>query len=130
LGFYSYGGKLTSGFRGLIPFTTSGVVFNESSCTKSVTFRVAIIDICEVTNTSGFTGKTVNMWTPAVGSLFDGDPQAHGYDSPATLTVNRTSALPASCGTTGDEVIVNPSPAQLNRDMTIKIEGHQAWPAQ
>ena len=46
---------------------------------------------------------------------------------PATLKVNRTSALPAECGE-GVDVVVTPSAAQLNRDMPVVIGGVQVWP--
>lgn len=128
LGFWVGGGNgLTAGFRGLIPFTTTGVVINPESCAKSVTFVVSIADICEITDKSGFRDSTVLLWTPAVGSDFDG-VGLDGYDSPATLKVNRTvTALPASCGE-GLDVTVKPSAAQLNRDMKVVVDGVQVWP--
>lgn len=127
LGFWAGGGKLTAGYRGLIPFTTAGVVINPDSCAKSVTFAVSIADICEITDSSGFSNATVQLWTPAVGSNFDGEG-LHGYNSPATLKVTRTiTALPASCGG-GLDVTVTPSATQLNRDMKVVIDGEQVWP--
>lgn len=127
LGFWAGGGKLTAGYRGLVPFTTAGVVINPDSCAKSITFVVSIADICEITDASGFSNATVQLWTPAVGSNFDGEG-LHGYDSPAVLKVNRTvTSLPASCGD-GLDVTVKPSAAQLNRDMKVIIDGNQAWP--
>lgn len=127
LGFWAGGGKLTAGYRGLIPFTTAGVVINPDSCAKSVTFAVSIADICEITDSSGFSNATVQLWTPAVGSNFDGEG-LHGYNSPATLKVTRTvTALPASCGD-GLDVTITPSATQLNRDMKVVIDGEQVWP--
>lgn len=127
LGFWAGGGKLTAGYRGLIPLTTAGVVINPNSCAKSVTFIVSIADICEITDVGGFSNATVQLWTPAVGSNFDGQG-LHGYDSPATLKVNRTIApLPASCGA-GLDVTIKPSAAQLNRDMKVIVDGNQVWP--
>lgn len=128
LGFWVGGGNaLTAGFRGLIPFTTAGVVINPESCAKSVTFVVSIADICEITDKGGFRDSTVMLWTPAVGSDFDG-VGLNGYDSPATLKVNRTVAsLPASCDE-GLDVTVKPSAAQLNRDMKVVVDGVQVWP--
>ena len=129
VGFYSYNGTLTSGQRGLLPFTTAGVVINPDSCATSVQFKVAIFDICQVTDVAGLTDEAAQMWIPAVGSMFEEDQTLHGYNSPATLTVNRTiTDLPESCGT-GEAVVVYPSAAQLNRDATIEINGGQVWPA-
>ncbi len=129
VGFWSAGTPgLRPGLTGLIPFRTRGVIINPESCAKSVKFIVAIADVCEVTSVAGFSPDKVNLWTPAVGSNFDGDPSGHGYNSPASLTVNRSdSPLPAACGA-GVDVVVTPSASQLNRDMPVKINGVQVWP--
>lgn len=127
LGYWAGLGGLKGGFTGLIPFRTSGVIIEPTSCAKSVKFIVAIADICEITTVSGFEDSKVMLWTPAVGSMFDGAETLNGYDSPASFTVNRTSDMPASCGD-GVDVVVTPSAAQLDRDMTIEIGGTQVWP--
>lgn len=128
LGFWTGGGSgLTGGFRAVVPFTTAGVIINEASCAKSVTFTLGIADICQITNAAGFSDETVQMWTPAVGSIYDG-AGLHGFDSPATLKVTRSiTPLPESCGA-GVDVVVKPSATQLNRDMRINIDGNQIWP--
>lgn len=112
--------------RGLVPFRTRGVIIEPTSCAKSVTFRVSIIDVCKMTNIAGFTDETVGLWTPAVGSDFDVEG-SKGYDSPATLKVNRTSDMPAECAE-GEEIVVSPSAAQLNRDFPLVKDGVQVWP--
>lgn len=127
LGYWAAGGGLKGGLTGVIPFRTSGVIINPESCAQTVTFKVAIADVCKITDVAGFSDATVMLWTPAVGSDFDG-PGLNGHDSPATLTVNRTSDLPESCGGVGVDVVVTPSAAQLNRDMTVKYKGVQVWP--
>jgi len=127
-------GGIGTGLKGgrvaLVPFRSVAVTFETTSCAKTVTFKVAIADICKLTNINGLSNQAnVNLWTPAVGSIFDGAKGAsEGYDSPATLTINRTSPLPASCNGQGVTVVVTPSATQLNRDMTIEINGTQAWP--
>lgn len=128
LGFWAGGGNgLKAGYRGLLPFVTAGVVIEPTSCAKSVKFVLGIADVCEVTDINGFSDATVQLWTAAVGSNFDG-AGLHGFDSPATLTVKRTIApLPESCGA-GVEVVVKPSAQQLNRDMKVIIDGQQIWP--
>jgi hypothetical protein len=122
VGVHSWKGNLPGDDAvGLVPFRVSALVINEASCAKSVKFNVAIADICKLTKPSGFNAHTVNFWTPVVdGSNFNGDPlDAHGrYNSPASYTVTRTSALPEECGA-GEVVVVNPSALQLNRDMPI-----------
>ena len=90
---------------------------------------MAIADICQITPATEFNNSTVQLWTPAVGSLFDGiEGESKGYNSPASLTVNRTSELPEGCGE-GQNIVVTPSAAQLNRDMTIEWGEIQVWPA-
>jgi len=130
LGFWTGGGSgLKGGFRAVVPFTTAGVVIEPTSCAKSVTFVLGIADICQITNTAGFSDETVGLWTPAVGSDYDG-AGLHGFDSPATLKVTRSIApLPASCGA-GVDVVVKPSATQLNRDLRIHMDGNQIWPAE
>lgn len=124
----SDGTGLQGGLTGVVPLRTSGVIIEPTSCAKTVKFIVAIADVCAMTNVSGFSNSTVMLWTPAVGSQFDGtEGVSRGYNSPASLTVNRTSALPESCGE-GVDVVVTPSAAQLDRDMTVEINGVQAWP--
>lgn len=131
LGFWTGGGSgLKGGFRAVIPFTTAGVIINEASCAKSVTFVPGIADICQITNVAGINEETANVWAPAVGSVYDGLPDRHGYDSPATLKVNRSATpLPESCGA-GVDVIVKPSSNQLDRDLRINVGGKQIWPAE
>lgn len=128
LGFWTGGGSgLTGGFRAVVPFTTAGVIIEPTSCAKSVTFVLGIADICQITDKAGFSDETVQMWTPAVGSDYDG-VGLHGFDSPATLKVTRSIApLPASCGA-GVDVVVKPSATQLNRDLRINLDGNQIWP--
>ena len=55
------------GYTGPIPFKTDAITIKADSCAKTVTFVVAIADVCGLTNTSGFSDETVNLWTPAVG---------------------------------------------------------------
>ncbi len=119
---------LNGGLTGSVPFRTSGVIFEPTSCAKTVKFIVSIADICKLTDAANFNSSTVQLWTPAVGSMFDGiEGESKGYNSPASLTVNRTGELPEGCGD-GLDVVVTPSAAQLNRDMTIEIDGTQVWP--
>jgi len=131
VGYWAGGGSgLQGGLTGVIPFRTRGVVINPDSCAKSVKFIVAIADICKITKVSDFSDSTAMLWTPAIGSNFDGLDTADAYNSPASLTVNRTiTPLPTACGK-GVDVIVTPSAAQLNRDMPIKVKGVQIWPKQ
>ena len=125
VGFWAGGGSsLPHQLLGFIPFRTSAVIIEPTSCAASVKFHVSIVDICEVTPVSGFSDETINRWTLA--GL--GTPYDRTEDGAASLTITRTSALPSSCGGTGVAVEVKPSAAQINRDMPIKLDGSQIWP--
>ncbi|WP_428353462.1 hypothetical protein [Methyloprofundus sp.] len=127
VGYWAGIGGRQGSLIGAVPFRTSSFVFTEASCAKSVKAIVAIADICKLTNIAGFNDADIMLWTPAVGSQFDGTDDLNGYNSPASLTINRTSALPEACGE-GVEVVVTPSAVQLNRDMPVSINGNQIWP--
>jgi len=122
VGFWAGGGELEHDLIGLIPFRTNAVLIEPTSCARSVTFEIAIVDVCVLTTLSGFSDATVNRWTPLVGSNYDA-----AESEAAILKVNRTSALPGQCGE-GVDVVVTPSAAQLNRDMPVIINGIQVWP--
>ncbi len=131
VGFWVRDGKMPDYYNVFVPFRAGAAVIDSDSCAVSVKVVVAVADICKITNISGFAEGIVNLWTPAVGSNYDG-PGLHGYDSPATLTYTRnleTNPLPPTCGGTGVAVEVIPSAAQLNRDMPIvNTDGKQIWP--
>lgn len=122
VGFWAGGGPLDHDLVGLIPFRTNAVLIEPTSCARSVTFEIAIVDVCVLTTLAGFSDETVNLWTPLVGSSYDA-----AESEAAILKVNRTSALPAECGE-GVDVVVTPSAAQLNRDMPVILNGIQVWP--
>lgn len=127
VGFWAGGGdSLPHHLNGYIPFRAGAVVIEPTSCAKSVKFNISIADICEITDAAGFNADTVNLWTHnSLGTIYDRVSTTD--DGPAPYTINRTSALPASCGT-GVAVEVKPSAAQINRDMPIKLDGTQIWP--
>lgn len=128
----------------LIPFKTDAVGIQPNSCANSVTFVLAIADVCKLTTINSFVSEAVNLWTPAVGSNYDGSG-LESYNSPATLTIVRnttgtpatlTSAavaanpLPANCGK-GLDITITPTAAQINRDIpVINAKGVQIWPLQ
>lgn len=127
VGFWAGGGdSLPHNLNGYIPFRAGAVVIEPTSCAKSVKFYISIADICEITDTAGFSEATVNFWTHNnFGTAYDRVSTTD--DGPASYTVTRTSALPTSCGA-GVAVEVKPSAAQINRDMPIKLNGTQVWP--
>ena len=130
VGFWVKGGKSPDYYTTYLPMRAGAMLIEPASCAKSVKVVLGIADICKVTNKTRFNDTTVNLWTPAVGSEYDG-PGLHGYNSPATLTVMRdlvNNPMDASCGD-GVEVEIIPSAAQLDRDMPIiNTNGSQFWP--
>lgn len=130
VGFWVEGGKNPNHYATYVPFRSTAGFIEPSSCASSVKVIIAVADICKVTAASGFADTTVNLWTPAVGSNFDG-PGLHGFNSPASITYTRnleTNPLPEGCSETGSTVEIIPSAAQLNRDMPIIKKGKQFWP--
>ncbi|MBK7354394.1 MAG: hypothetical protein IPJ05_13540 [Nitrosomonas sp.] len=100
---------------------------------KKCTFCHSGCDVCTFTTLADFDSDTVSLWTPAVGSKFDGTPGGGHttYDSPPFLTLARdleNNPLPESCGEGIEEVVVKPSAAQIDRDMPVRINGQQVWP--
>ncbi len=133
IGFYGIEGELPGiGYVGLIPFRTGSVKIEPSSCANSVTFKIAIADVCKVTRLQGLVTGVANIWMPSgTGSMFD-SANLDGYGSPASMKVVRaiTNPLPATCNGVGFDVTVTPSAAQINRDLPIKkANGAQYWPA-
>lgn len=132
IGFWFGGGRTVASYAwGRIPFVSKAILFVPESCAKVVRFAFAVADICKITNINDMNeAGTVNFWTPAVGSKFDGTPGEHAYDFPVYFTVNRdldTNPLPESCGA-GLQITVKPSAAQIDRDMPIIFNGTQVWP--
>ncbi len=132
IGFWFGGGRTVASYaRGHIPFVSGAILFVPESCAKVVRFTFAVADICKITSINNMSEEdSVNFWTPAVGSKYDGTPGGHAYDFPAFFTVNRdleTNPLPESCGA-GQQITVKPSAAQVDRDMPIILNGTQVWP--
>lgn len=133
VGFWSGGGTaVPSRAVASLPFRPNVTAeFLEESCVSKVTYRVTAIDVCnQTTLAEGVPDQDWSFWVPAVGSDFDGEPGGHAYDWTRNITVTRNleeMPLPADCGE-GDEILVSPSPEQLNRDLRIKLDGQQIWP--
>lgn len=127
VGSHSWKGKLPgNGAVGLVPFRVNTGFIVGDSCAKSVTFRVAAADICKSVKESQLSEDNVNLWVPAVGSKFDGDPTTHAYDGAVQYVVTRdldANPLPDGCGE-GVDVVVEPSAAQVNNDLPIP----RVWP--
>ncbi len=114
---------------GYVPFRVNATSINPQSCATSVRFQVSIVDVCSVTTSAQLHNDGVaEFWTSnTLSTLFDN----RSADNSARLTITRnltTNPLPAACAGTGSEVEVRISPAQLQRDMPIRINGVQVWP--
>jgi len=130
LGFWAAGGRLKGDRIGLIPFFVNPITIEPTSCVSTIEFVLASVEICQVTTLAGIKDETTFLWTRAnVGSKFDSIKGSDSYDAATSLTVKRVSPLPASCNSKGVKVVVTPSAAQLDRDLTIKVQGTQVWPA-
>lgn len=142
VGFWTGGGALPAhNYVGLVPFRTDPIQIQPASCAKTVTFVVSIGDVCKLTPIDGFSEATANLWSPIVGSNYDGTADHY---TPATLKVVRNiegtpatattvaipaNPLPAECGD-GLDITITPTAEQLNRDMPAVENGVQVWPAQ
>lgn len=123
---YSWKGKLPGNdYNALVPFRVNAATLvhdNQGACVKQVTFRPAIAHVCKITDQSQMNLSAVRRWTPAVpGSLFSASSDSHDYDGYTTFVVKRDTVkypLDLSCGN-GDEVIIEPSAAQINNDLPI-----------
>lgn len=114
---------------GYVPFRVNATSIVPTSCALSVRFQVSIIDVCSVTTAANLHDEGVaEFWTSStLGTIYDSKT---GADDSARLTITRntiTNPLPASCGA-GNAVEVRISPAQMQRDMPIRINGAQVWP--
>jgi hypothetical protein len=130
VGFWAGGGAgVPDHMVAYVPFRVNATNINPASCAASVRFYVSIVDVCKITDEAGLHNEGVaHFWTDnTLGTVFD------SVDSNAAsrLTITRdltNNPLPSSCGATGTTVEVRISPAQLERDMPINIQGVRIWP--
>ncbi|MGR8951855.1 MAG: hypothetical protein ACU83V_05525 [Gammaproteobacteria bacterium] len=128
---YSWKGKIPGNdYNVLVPLRVNNATLvhdKQGACVKQVTFRPAIAHICKITDQSKMNDGTVRRWTPAVpNSQFSANSSSHDYDGATTFVVKRDLdkyPLDAACGN-GDEVIIEPSAAQINNDLPIP----RVWP--
>jgi hypothetical protein len=132
VGFWAGGGNvLSTDMIGRVPFRVNATNITPTSCATSVVFRVAIVDVCDITpeaqlQTGDHDGGVVGLWT----NTGLGTPYDSTGNNAARLTITRnttTNPLPPACGV-GFAVEVQPSAAQILRDMPIVIGDVQIWP--
>ncbi|SEN37176.1 hypothetical protein [Nitrosomonas marina] len=91
---------------------------------------ISIEDNCEITDVNEFGEDTVELWThTGIGTPYDRDllfaVNAGTDPGPASFTINRDLAnnpLPEDCAK-GVAVELKRSAAQINYDMSIKLDG-------
>lgn len=131
VGYWAGGGPgMSNHMNAITSIRQTAASIEPTSCATEVQVKMAVADICEITNIDGFTPDTVNFWTDntmASPYVIAGDT---GDNSP-TFTIERnleTNPLPESCGETGSVVEIKASAAQVDRDMPIMLNGTQVWP--
>lgn len=130
IGFRGTHGNLQANLRGLVPLRFTAPTIAPTSCARSVLVKVAVADICKKDVFPPKPG-TANLWIPNMTATFpdgtiDGSSPNFQGGSPATLTITRTSALPADCpvnakdGKPGYDVTIWPSDEDVNAHLPIK----------
>ena len=122
IGFHGSKGKLQTNLTGRVPFRFTAPTFKPESCAKRLLVKIAVADICQAGATKG--PGQVNLWIPNDTAKFMDSNAIPGSDGtphsglPATLIVNRTSALDAGCGA-GFDVTVWPTDAHVDAHLPI-----------
>lgn len=131
VGFWAGGGAgIPDHMVGYVPFRVNATNIVPQSCAVSVRFLVNVVDVCAITSAAQLHDPGVaEFWTHNdLGTIYD--RRSASGDGVARLTITRNLAsnpLPASCGA-GFVVDVKASPAQVERDMPIRVQGVQVWP--
>lgn len=135
VGVWSAGGSIPpSNWVAKLPVRISAVNIVPESCASKVILVPAIANVCQLTSLAEINGKDsdrldVDFWTAPDAGHPNFDAPAWNFPAPITVTRNPDSnPLPASCGE-GVAVRIYPSAGQLNRDLPVKIDGVQVWPA-
>lgn len=131
VGYWAGGGPgMPNNMNALTTFRQSAASIEPTSCATEVTVKMAVADICQITNVGGFTADAVNFWTDnalATPYVVAGETA----DTSPAFTIERnleTNPLPEDCGETGSIVEIKASAAQIDRDMPIVLDGTQVWP--
>lgn len=116
-GFHWKNGRLKPELLGLPPFRVQAPTIIESSCVKSVKVRVAIANWCGTSQDANVNDRA-DIWMGNMTRRFnDADIVSVGYWP--TMTVNRLTPLPSSCGA-GFDLAIEPSAADIDRFLPIK----------
>ena len=131
VGYWAGGGPgMPNNMNALTTFRLLAASIEPTSCATEVKVKMAVADICEITNVGGFTADAVNFWTDnalATPYITAGETS----DTSPAFTIERnleTNPLPENCGETGSVVEIKASATQVDRDMPIIWNGTQVWP--
>lgn len=72
VGFWVKDGKMPEGYTVYLPFRASAMLIEPTSCARSIKVVMGTVDICKITPISRFGDGIVELWTPIVGSNYDG----------------------------------------------------------
>lgn len=115
-------GNLETTLVGFAPFRVTAPKFKATSCAKRLLVRIAVANWCTKSASSEVDDR-VDAWVGRATPLFN-DEGVLSLGFWPTLTVNRTSALPAECGG-GYDIAVSPSDADIDTYLPID----EYWPA-
>jgi hypothetical protein len=127
IGFSATKGTLEApNWAGRMGFAFSAPKFQPDSCAKSLTIRLAIVDICVGASVGDYGPGDVNWWIPDGSKYADASRAANNHEAldvgfTPTLVINRnltTNPLPAVCGD-GINVTVTPSGADVDANLSI-----------
>lgn len=131
VGYWAGGGPgMPNHMNAITSIRQTAASIEPTSCATEVKVKMAVADICQITNVDGFSPDTVRFWTDNTLNtpyVTAGDTE----DKSPAFTIERnleTNPLPESCGETGSVVEIKASAAQMNRDMPIIWNGSQVWP--
>ena len=123
VGAYAWNGNLPgSGAKGLVPMAIGYTKIVTTSCAKSVTFEVDVLDVCKITTFAGAKEKFVDVWASKVGSKWESVTATKDLDAAAKYTVTRSKSnkLPANCKPAiGIDYFIKASPEQINNQLKI-----------
>ena len=125
VGAYAWQGNLPgSGAKGFVPLVVGQTHIVKTSCAKSVTIEVDVLDVCKITTFAAASTKTVDVWVSDVGSKWAAKTALADIGAAAKYTVNRdltTNPLPKCTPAKGTDYVIKASATQI--DAQLKISG-------
>lgn len=114
---------------GLVPFRYGAIKFKSTSCAKSLKIRIAVANWCKRGTASKKDADRVDVWMGHTTAKFTDQltmPRNLPYDATKevpfwpTLTLTRTSALPATCTAANSyDLSIEPADADIDKYLPI-----------